>query len=474
MSVREYIGARYVPVFADPIQWDSTSVYEPLTVVTNEGASYVSRRMVPEGIQLSNTDYWVLWADFNAQLQHYIDEVETFDGRIDALEDALPVSEFSSQATVDDALDALNDKFPIATSDIADDAITSAKIDDGAVTGNALDASLSRSISSLLQKDELILIGDSWSEFYSGQMGVSLGAYLNCTVHNYAVSGMGFVHGTTNFQEQADTAYADTTVIPENVKYIVIIGGSNDFNNGIRSGAAIANAIDYICNKLLPKFPKAQVHVSFNTRFVGLDGNIGKLNAQNKLFNDATNSVVSNGYRAIMHPGSVGWFSKDSFRSDSLSHIDQANTKKYAQYLAGEITGQQLDYMSTGRTTVSLNQRTEISGNCYFMHTNKHIYVCAYVNVTEDYSTSSGRVGVKYDSGGLFPMMLWTNPEVNQLSNRLVISLGRVDGPGSLNLELVFKSAGDYADTVYLTSTNSSITTLPAGRYYGSGFFSLI
>lgn len=113
MSVREYIGARYVPVFADPIQWDPTSVYEPLTVVTDQGASYVSRRMVPEGIQLSNTDYWVLWADFNAQLQHYINEVDTFDGRIDALEDALPIADFSSQSTVKDAIDEIDALLPV-------------------------------------------------------------------------------------------------------------------------------------------------------------------------------------------------------------------------------------------------------------------------------------------------------------------------------------------------------------------------
>ena len=116
MSVREYIGARYIPMFADPIEWDITSIYEPLTVVQYQGGSYVSRREVPAGIALDNTDYWILWADFNAQLQHYIDVVNAFDGRIDNIED----------------------KFPIDTTDIADDAITSAKIDDGAVGTSAI------------------------------------------------------------------------------------------------------------------------------------------------------------------------------------------------------------------------------------------------------------------------------------------------------------------------------------------------
>ena len=33
MAVTQYIGARYVPLFADPMHWDSTRTYEPLTVV---------------------------------------------------------------------------------------------------------------------------------------------------------------------------------------------------------------------------------------------------------------------------------------------------------------------------------------------------------------------------------------------------------------------------------------------------------
>lgn len=144
MSVREYIGARYVPLFADPIQWDPTLVYEPLTVVTNLGASYVSRRMVPEGIQLDNTDYWVLWADYNAQLQHYIDEVNAFDGRIDALEDALPIADFSSVNTIDARFDAIEADDWVTTTRINDGAVTSDKIADGAITMDKLASAIQR------------------------------------------------------------------------------------------------------------------------------------------------------------------------------------------------------------------------------------------------------------------------------------------------------------------------------------------
>lgn len=89
MSVREYIGARYIPLFSDPIEWDNTHSYEPLTVVINQGNSYVSKQFVPIGAELpaagvQSNDYWLLWADYNAQIEQYRAEVATFSGRINA------------------------------------------------------------------------------------------------------------------------------------------------------------------------------------------------------------------------------------------------------------------------------------------------------------------------------------------------------------------------------------------------------
>ena len=55
MSVREYIGARYVPLFADPAEWDSTRQYEPLTIVMHSGNSFTSKKFVPIGIEINNT-----------------------------------------------------------------------------------------------------------------------------------------------------------------------------------------------------------------------------------------------------------------------------------------------------------------------------------------------------------------------------------------------------------------------------------
>ena len=144
MAVREYIGARYIPLFADPIDWDNTLEYEPLTVVLDQGASYVSRQWVPVGIDILNTDYWILWADYNAQIAAYRAEVQTFDGRITqnstdigTLQGLLPSTAFDSENTVEDAIDAVSDLLPAASFSAlstVDDAITA--VSNAAATAN--------------------------------------------------------------------------------------------------------------------------------------------------------------------------------------------------------------------------------------------------------------------------------------------------------------------------------------------------
>lgn len=86
MAVTQYIGMRYVPLFADPMQWDSTKTYEPLTVVYNEGNSYTSRQYVPAGIQIDDDAYWALTGNYNAQIEQYRAEVAQYDGRIKVVE----------------------------------------------------------------------------------------------------------------------------------------------------------------------------------------------------------------------------------------------------------------------------------------------------------------------------------------------------------------------------------------------------
>lgn len=122
---RQYIGARYVPIFGrkgdDTIQWDGgVAPYEPLTIVLYEGDSYTSRTYVPVGIDILNQDYWALTGNYNAQIEAYREEVLGFNDRItanendiDVLEGVLPKSSFDTTNTVkkyvDDADSQLQD-----------------------------------------------------------------------------------------------------------------------------------------------------------------------------------------------------------------------------------------------------------------------------------------------------------------------------------------------------------------------------
>ena len=69
-----YVGARYVPIFDG--EWDNSKTYEPLIVVTYQGNSYISKTNVPTGVEISNETYWILFSNYNAQIQQLINEIE--------------------------------------------------------------------------------------------------------------------------------------------------------------------------------------------------------------------------------------------------------------------------------------------------------------------------------------------------------------------------------------------------------------
>lgn len=93
MANNIYIGMRYVPIYVG--DYDSETVYEPLSIVAYNGASYTSKQSVPAGILPTNTTYWAKSSDFNAQYSE-------LDGRIttaqDKADEALANSEENADA----------------------------------------------------------------------------------------------------------------------------------------------------------------------------------------------------------------------------------------------------------------------------------------------------------------------------------------------------------------------------------------
>ena len=81
MALKKFIGARYAPEFAGA--WSNTKQYAALSVVYADNRSYVSRKTVPAGTPITNTEFWVQSSDWNAQVAEYNLKVEGYNANVE-------------------------------------------------------------------------------------------------------------------------------------------------------------------------------------------------------------------------------------------------------------------------------------------------------------------------------------------------------------------------------------------------------
>ena len=157
MAIREYIGARYVPKFYDDGQgsaeWTPDVQYEPLTIVLHEGNSFTSRQYVPVGIDINNTNYWLETGNWNSQIEAYRQEVLTFDGRITDNTNNIEQEVEDRQAE-----------------DTRIETALSNSIEQEAAARQAGDAELKTYLSKI---DNVVVIGDSWTDGWNGTTGIT-------------------------------------------------------------------------------------------------------------------------------------------------------------------------------------------------------------------------------------------------------------------------------------------------------------
>lgn len=239
--VRQYIGSRYVPLFANPAEWDNTRTYEPLTIVLHKGNSYTSRQYVPTGIDINNNEYWALTGNYNAQVEAYRKEVTQLDTRI---------NDVQTQATTN-------------KQDIA-------KL-------NTTIQTIQNTTVQTIQNTPIVFIGDSTTQGYGAtnaaqdRWATLICNYFHAEQHNYAVGGSGFtVNGQAEngrFDLQAQTAANDNRFDHTKVRLIFISGGVND-NKTAADTTAKTNAKTCL-NTLRNAFPNAKIMT-----IIGVSGNL--------------------------------------------------------------------------------------------------------------------------------------------------------------------------------------------------------
>lgn len=215
MATVKYTGARYVTKFADPIEWQANTAYEQIVACTYQGNTYISKQPVPRGVgnPADNPNFWLHWADPNAQMEELRQIVETYDGRIDE--------------TLETALNETKKPFNV-----------------------------------------LVVIGDSWSDesndpdnTWLNQVSTKLGFKDYIT---NAKAGNGFARGGNNSIPNQCTGALNKVIAKgytaEDVSHVIAIGGVNDYRRGFTYEDTADGIVDTYQNAR-STFPNAKVIV---------------------------------------------------------------------------------------------------------------------------------------------------------------------------------------------------------------------
>lgn len=194
MAVTQYIGARYVPLFAEPTEWSSDRTYEPLTIVQNKGNSYTSKQAVPVGIDITDEEFWVVTGNYNAQVEQYRTDTKR------AGEDAKAAREQSEKNATDIA--AIGTAVEGNTAAIATNATA---ITDEAKARVALGEELQAEVTARKSADQQRYTKDEADELF---MLINNGITANVT--DYGADPTGATYSDTAIQKALDS---DATLI---------------------------------------------------------------------------------------------------------------------------------------------------------------------------------------------------------------------------------------------------------------------
>lgn len=198
--------------FADPLQWDITKQYEPLTIVQDGEKLYLSYQPVPAGTDITNTDYWQ--PVFN--MQEFYDMIDDLDDRL--------------------------------TQKVQD---LTKYVDNSTVKNNSA--------------RHLLYVGDSYSTWHNARLYTEFVNHCgipSAQCHSVAVSGSAFNDGS--FLTQIANYPGDRNEITD----IIVVGGINDallqYNIiGYPDITNLVNAMKTFYEYATQNYPNATVHLAY-------------------------------------------------------------------------------------------------------------------------------------------------------------------------------------------------------------------
>lgn len=270
MATRQYIGARYVPQFwngPNGTEWDDDHAYEALTIVTNLGNSYTSKKAVPIGVQITNTEYWALTGAYNAQVEQYRQEVEEVSDEVDDLRQIVERN---------------------------------------------------------VKLRRIVCITDSygthsennWMAILKNRLGIDDGDFFS-----YAEGSSGFSHAGLSGNTFLDLLENHSTQITDHdsIDAVIFGGGTNDFYY-FTTVSALTEAIGQAISYCKSEYPNARIYIDF----MGYVCNMSNVMHQNyiKTMNIYQNAAVNNGADFI---NSYVFMHDPALREDTMHPNDTCN-----------------------------------------------------------------------------------------------------------------------------------------------------
>lgn len=436
MAVRQYVGARYVPKFADPIVWEEGKSYEALTIVTYNNDSYTSKVPTPAtvGTPPNNEDYWALTGNFNGQVEEYrkvaeqaskdaSSALEQITGAVDAVAqevkdreaaDTVLDEKITAEASARQRADtALNEKIS---------AEVTARQQSETVIGNYLKTEIEerKSTDETLQKQitelqgagkfkKYILVGDSYAAGYTPSATITSWTDLLQTMVGTNASAV-IKQGGGGLSSDLSDDYNLTTKInaltsDNEVVSVICCCGRNDANG--QTYANIRTGITNFVNACKAKFPNAIVYIGF----IGWDTCITEYTAGRSVNLAIANSAYEAGGkynvlntsfilrdRALMstdgkHPNADGQIAlANGIYSCLLNGGTPCNNKPYGAITGTDSSGKTItlsEVMSSGVSFFEISNATDLSVS----------YTGALNNVTITISTNPPRPNYVSPSG---------------------------------------------------------------------------
>lgn len=221
-----YIGMRYVPIIIG--EWNNETKYEPLSIVLYQGNSYTSKTFVPAGVAPTNTKYWALTGNYNAQIEQYRQETVN---AVETANEAKTTAE-SAETKADSVTEAVSQNTAKINAEVT------AREDADAETLDTVKRTFNK-----LNGIKIICIGDSYGEGYApstgtvasngwGQqlktlLGLSTGSYYESMISGAGASSQ---RNGGGYAQQLASLSASISNKDE-IDWIIVMGGVNDIES---------------------------------------------------------------------------------------------------------------------------------------------------------------------------------------------------------------------------------------------------